>query len=303
MDNFFNQLRKKALLKNASILLPESFDPRVKNAISNLSVMGFNIPDLDYFNKKHDIYIDYLLNQKFSDNWPEEEVVRYLENPVNKSLTILACGDVDGVVVGAATSTSDVLRSSLRIVGIKQSSKWVSSIFLLISPNQDKIFTFSDCAVIPEPSPEQLVSIAENASSTHKLITGEDPKVAFLSFSTNGSASHYRVDKVKDAVDLFSKRNPDILHEGEIQFDAAISLSISKKKNPKSKLKGEANVFIFPNLDAGNISYKITRELAGYSACGPLLQGINKPVHDLSRGCSIQDIINVAIITAIQKSS
>ena len=135
------------------------------------------------------------------------------------------------------------------------------------------------------------------------MITGEDPKVAFLSFSTNGSASHYRVDKVKDAVDLFSKRNPDILHEGEIQFDSAVSLSVSKKKKPKSKLKGKANFFIFPNLDAGNISYKITRELAGYSACGPLLQGINKPVHDLSRGCSIQDIINVAIITAIQKSS
>ena len=303
MDRFFNQLGKKALSKNTSILLPESFDPRIKSAISKLTELGFDIPDLAYFNKNHDVYIDYLLKQKFSDNWPEKEVVKYLDDPINKALTILACDDVDGVVAGAATSTSDILRSSLRIVGIKQNSKWVSSIFLLISPNQDKIFTFSDCAVIPEPNSEQLVSIAENASDAHKLITGVDPKVAFLSFSTNGSANHYRVDKVKDAVDLFSKRNPDILHEGEIQFDSAISSSISKKKNPKSKLKGQANVFVFPNLDAGNISYKITRELAGYSACGPLLQGINKPVHDLSRGCTVEDIINVAIITAIQKSS
>ena len=134
-------------------------------------------------------------------------------------------------------------------------------------------------------------------------MTKEDPKVAFLSFSTNGSASHYRIDKVKDAVSIFSKKNPDIIHEGEIQFDAAISPTISNKKNPNSKLSGEANVFVFPNLDAANISYKIARELAGYSACGPLLQGMDKPVHDLSRSCSIEDIINVSIITAIQKPS
>jgi len=303
MDNFFNQLVSKALANNSSILLPEFYDSRINNAIIKLKEIGFNIPKLDDFNKNNQTYIDYLSNRKFTNNWPKEEIINYLNNPINKALTILACGHVDGVVAGAATSTSDILRSSLRIVGINKNSKWVSSIFLLISPDKKKILTFSDCAVIPEPTSEQLVSIAENASSMHQLITGEKPKIAFLSFSTNGSASHYRVDKVKDAVNLFSKRNPNIIHEGEIQFDAAISASISKQKNPDSNLKGKANVFIFPNLDAGNISYKITRELAGYSACGPLLQGIEKPVHDLSRGCTIDDIINVAIITAIQKSS
>lgn len=303
MNKFFNDLSLKALSKKASILLPETFDSRIKDAIIRLRDMGFSIPEIDNFNHHNDLYIDYLLNRKFTTNWPKDEVIKYLDNPVNKALAILACGHVDGVVVGASTSTSDVLRSSLRIVGIDKKFKWVSSVFLLISPNEDKILTYADCAVIPEPSSDQLVSIAEQASSAHKLITQKDPKIAFLSFSSNGSANHYRVDRVKDAANLFSKRNPNIISEGEIQFDAAINKSISNKKNKYSVLKGEANVFIFPNLDAGNISYKITRELAGYSACGPLLQGIDKPVHDLSRGCSVEDIINVSIITAIQKSS
>ena len=303
MDNFFNQIIPKALLNNASILLPESIDPRVSSAIEKLRKMGFNIPSMNNFNHNIEFYIEYISKRKFTLNWPKEEIVNYLNNPINKALTILACGHVDAVVAGAITSTSDVLRSSLRIVGIDQSSKWISSTFLLISPDGNKILTYADCAVIPEPNSDQLVSIAENAALTHKLITNQEPKVAFLSFSTNSSASHYRVDRVKEAVNSFSKRNPDIIHEGEIQFDAAISLSISKKKNPNSNLLGEGNVFIFPNLDAANISYKITRELAGYSACGPLLQGIQKTVHDLSRGCNIQDIINVVIIAAIQKSS
>ena len=303
MNNFFNQISSKALLNKPSILLPETSDSRIKDATIKLREMGLNIPELHNFDKNNQSYIEYLSNRKFTKNWPLKQIIKYLDNPINKALTILACGDVDGVVAGAITETSEVLRSSLRIVGINNNSKWVSSIFLLISPNEEKVLIYADCAVIPEPTSEQLVSIAENALSFHQLITDKDPKIAFLSFSTNGSSNHYRVDRVKDAVKLFSKRNPNILHEGEIQFDAAISPSISKKKYLNSKIKGEANIFIFPNLDAGNISYKITRELAGYSACGPLIQGIAKPVHDLSRGCSIQDIMNVALITAIQKSS
>ena len=303
MDNFFNQLTSKALCNDASILIPETSDKRIRDAIIELKQMGFSVPKLDKFNKNNDFYIDYLSKRKFTQNWPIEEIIKYLENPINKALTVLACNHVDGVVAGAITPTSDVLRSSLRIIGVNKNSKWISSVFLLISPDSNNIFTYADCAVIPDPTSEQLVSIAENASSIHKLITNKNPKVAFLSFSTNGSAKHYRVDKVKNAVKLFSKRNPDILNEGDIQFDAAVSSSVSNRKNPDSKIAGKANVFIFPNLDAGNISYKITRELAGYSACGPLLQGIDKPVHDLSRSCNVQDIINVAIIAAIQKSS
>ena len=135
MDNFFNQLASKALANNPSILLPESYDSRISDAIIKLKEMGFNIPKLDDFNENNQTYIDYLSNRKFTNNWPKEEIINYLNNPINKALTILACGHVDGVVAGAATSTSDILRSSLRIVGINKNSKWVSSIFLLISPD------------------------------------------------------------------------------------------------------------------------------------------------------------------------
>ena len=172
----------------------------------------------------------------------------------------------------------------------------------MVSPNGSVGYTFADCAVIPEPDSKQLAAIAADSAVFHQLLTNEPPKVAFLSFSTKGSADHYRVDRVKEAVQIFSKKHPDIVHDGELQFDAAFNRKVSVSKASKSPLKGEANVFIFPNLDAGNITYKITQYLAGYSAWGPLLQGLNKPVHDLSRGCSVEDIINVASVAALQRT-
>jgi len=301
-SKYLKNLLKRSSLINSSILIPESNDSRVKEAISELKKIGFNILDVNDFvdNKK---YFDFLLSKKFTDNWPDSKIKNYLDDPVNKALAILACNDVDGVIAGATRSTAEIIRSSLRIVGINPNYKWISSAFIMMSPNKKNIFTYSDCAVIPDPNAEQLAYIAKAASDIHTLVTSQEPKVAFLSFSTNGSAKHYRVDRVKEAVNIFSKKFPTIEYEGEIQFDAAISEEISKNKNINSKLNGDANVFIFPNLDAGNIAYKITRELAGYTAWGPLLQGLNKPVHDLSRGCSVDDIINIAAITAIQKSS
>ena len=298
---FLNNLLSIAKSKQASILLPEIFDSRIKKAISRLKGMGFNIPRIDSFDSNMDKYIDFLSNRKFTANWPRSEILKYLNDPINKALVILACNDADGVIAGCTVPTSEIIRSAIRIVGINKNSKWVSSIFILQSPCKKKILTYGDCAVIPDPDSEQLAHIAKDASYFHKLITNEEPKIAFLSFSTDGSADHYRVDKVREAVKIFSKRFTDIIHEGEIQFDAAISPEISLKKNMNSVLRGEANIFIFPNLDAGNISYKITNQLAGYSAFGPLLQGLNKPVHDLSRGCTVDDIVSVAAITAIQK--
>lgn len=302
MNNIFDKLKKKLFDKDITLILPETKDNRVIKATKKLKDLGLNILDINDCKNK-DKYISYLLSRDFTNNWPTDEIAKYLHNPLNKGLTMLACGEADGLVAGAITSTSDVLRSSLRIVGIKGSAKWLSSFFLMISNDNQNIFSFADCAVIPEPNVEQLVSIAENTSKMHKLITKESPKVAFLSFSTKGSANHYRVEKVQKAYELFTKRNPTICCDGEIQFDAAISKSISNKKIKNSNINGNANVFIFPNLDAGNISYKITRELGKYSACGPLLIGLNKPVHDLSRSCSVEDIVNVATIAAIQKSS
>ena len=299
---YFTNLFERSISSNANILLPEVDDIRIIESKKKLKDLGFNILDINDFadDKK---YIDFLSSKKFTKNWPIIEIKKYLEDPVNKALCVLACKQVDGVIAGASRSTAEIIRSALRVVGIDPNYKWISSAFIMMSPDKKNIFTYSDCAVIPEPSPEQLAYIAKAASDIHTLVTSQKPKVAFLSFSTNGSASHYRVNKVKDAVEIFSKRFPNIEYEGEIQFDAAISQEISKNKNVNSKLKGDANIFIFPNLDAGNISYKITRELAGYSAWGPLIQGLNRPVHDLSRGCSVEDIINIAAITAIQKPS
>ena len=299
-DKFLNNLLQKAKSKKASILLPELSDARIKQATIKLKEEGFDMPSITDFSCNDDKYIDFLLKRKFTANWPEKEILNYLNNPINRALVMLACNDIDGVVAGCTVPTSDVIRSAIRIIGVDKHSKWVSSIFLLKSPSSPKILTYGDCAVIPEPSPEQLAYIAKDASYFHKLLTSDEPKVAFLSFSTNGSANHYRIDKVREAVEIFSKKFPNIVHEGEIQFDAAISAEVAEKKNKNSVLKGEANVFIYPNLDAGNISYKITNQLAGYSAWGPFLQGLNQPVHDLSRSCTVDEIISTVAITALQ---
>ena len=300
-NNFVNNLIRSAKSKKAAILLPEIIDPRIEKATKKLKKIGINVPNINDFNSNNDKYIDFLLKRKFTSNWPDEEILNYLNNPINKALVALSCNDVDGVIAGCTVPTSNIIRSAIRIVGVNKGSKWISSIFVMQSSKNSKILTYGDCAVIPEPSSEQLAYIAKDAASFHELLTKDKAKVAFLSFSTNGSASHYRIDKVKEAVKIFSKKFPNILHEGEIQFDAAISPEVSKNKNKDSVLKGEANVFIFPNLDAGNISYKITSQLAGYNAWGPLLQGLNKPVHDLSRSCTVDEIVNIAAITALQK--
>jgi len=299
LDNIISQVRSKEVC----IFIPEVFDSRILEATNNLRDMGFLIPNISDFDNKINDYANFLSEKKFTHDWPESEIFKYLNNPINVAVTALAFGDVDGVVAGATVSTADIIRAALRIVGIDKNYKWISSVFLMFSPITNRIMTYADCAVIPEPDSNQLAYIAKSASDFHRLITGDEPKVAFLSFSTHGSANHYRVERVSQATQIFSKKFPDIVHEGEIQFDAAISSEISKKKKPNSNLNGDANVFVFPNLDAGNISYKITQHLAGYRALGPFLQGLNKPVNDLSRGCSVEDIINVAAITAIQKSS
>ena len=300
MNSFFDKILEKALSKNANLLLPESKDPRIKEAKRKLKEIGILISSVDDFTED-ELYYNYLLKQKFTKNWPLNQIKQYISEPINKALVLLACGEVDGVVAGATCSTSEIIRSSIRIVGIKKESKWVSSTFFMVSPCKKYIYTFADCAVIPEPNSEQIAYIASDAYKFHQTITKEIAKVAFLSFSTNGSAEHFRVTRIKEAAKIFSKKNPCIMASNDIQFDAAISVDISNKKDTNSLIKGKANVFIFPNLDAGNIGYKIAQQLGGYSALGPLLQGINKPVHDLSRGCCIDDIVNVVLIAAIQK--
>ena len=301
-----NKYRKRILNMgketNARIVLPESRDKRVQEATTELTSLGFHIIYNQDLQDHMDIYLDYINSLPFTENWPAENLRNYLNDPLHFAMAMVACDDADGLAAGAITSSGDIIRTAIRMIGIRPTTNHVSSIFFMISPDGEKAYTFGDCAVIPEPDSKQLAEIAAESAEFHQLLTGEDPIVAFLSFSTKGSANHYRVDKVRDAVEIFGHKYPLIIHDGEVQVDAAIIPEINKIKVPGSPIEGGANVLIFPNLDAGNIAYKITQRLAGYTAWGPLLQGLNKPIHDLSRGCSVDDIINVSAIVALQRN-
>ena len=287
--------------KSAKLILPEKDDPRVSLAKRQLRELGYDLLEPEDFRSRESHYAEILEKERFFNKMTEEAKKKYMDDPLNFSMMMVSNGDADGLVAGSITSTSDVLRSAIRIVGVTPESKWVSSSFFMISPDADRAFTFADCAVIPEPTSDQLASIAGESAVCHRLLTGDEPRVAFLSFSTKGSATHRRVSHVKEALKIFAEKHPDILHDGELQVDSALVPAVAAKKAKDSPLAGNANVLIFPSLEAGNIAYKITERLAGFSALGPLLQGLNKPVHDLSRGCSSTDIVNVATIAAMQK--
>ena len=208
-------------------------------------------------------------------------------------------GEADGSVAGANNTTADVLRAGIQCIGLAEGISVVSSTFLMLVPGWEKPLTFADCGVVPDPDPDQLASIAIASASTHQKLTGDIPVVAMLSFSTYGSACHAKVDKVKEATRLVKERAPNLLADGELQGDSALIPSVGSKKAPGSPVAGKANVLIFPDLDAGNICYKLTQRLAKANALGPLIQGLKKPAMDLSRGCSAEDIMNVASICCV----
>lgn len=296
LSTFIDQLENPSEI---TIALPET-DSRISDAINILKEINLNIISSRDICRDEKDYAPLLDKLKFSKNWPTEDLIKYSKDPFIKSLAMLREDQINGVVCGCTISSSDVLRGSLRIIGLDQSVKNLSSMFLMINRDINHFVTFADCAVIPEPNSEQLAEIAFQAGTMHKDLTGDDPKIAFLSFSTKGSAEHYRVKNVQNAVKIFGKKHHQLMHEGEIQLDAALDSIIAENKIKKSTLKGNANTLIFPNLDAGNIAYKLMQEFASYYACGPLLLGLNKPVNDLSRGASIEDIVLISIITALQ---
>jgi phosphate acetyltransferase len=221
-------------------------------------------------------------------------------NPLYFGAMMVRKGEADGSVAGSINSTADVMRAAIQIIGTAPGVSLVSSSFLMVLPefrgHRDEVLVFADCAVIPDPDPAGLASIAISSAKTMQDLTGEEPKVAMLSFSTKGSAEHEMVDKVREATRIAKKLRPDLKIEGELQADSAIIPQVARKKAPDSIIQGDANVLIFPDLNSGNIAYKLVQRMAKAQAIGPIIQGLAKPANDLSRGCSVDDIVNVVAI-------
>lgn len=221
------------------------------------------------------------------------------DDPLVIATALVKTGWAAGCVAGASRPTRDVIRAGLRVLGVASDVDAVSSCFFFVLPD-GRPLVYGDCGVLPDPDAAELASIARSSAATFEQLVGERAHVAMLSFSTRGSAEHPRVDKVREGLRIARQSAPDLLIDGELQFDAAFVPAIAAIKAPGSAVAGIANVFVFPDLDAGNIAYKITERLGGARAFGPLLQGLDGVLHDLSRGCSVDDIVNVAVIAAVQ---
>ena len=321
-------LKEKAKADKKTIVLPESEDRRtyeaaakiLKEGIANIVLVGTD-EDVKKHGEGLDLtgiqvvdpatsdktaaYIDKLVELRSKKGMTPEQAKEILLNQyLYYGVMMVKMGDADGMVSGACHSTADTLRPCLQILKTKPGTKLVSAFFLMEVPNcefgENGTFVFADCGLNQDPNPEELAASAASAAESFRSLVGAEPKVAFLSHSTKGSAKHALVDKVVEATKIAREQNPDLKLDGEMQLDAAIVPSVGEAKAPGSEVAGHANVLIFPNLDAGNIGYKLVQRLAKAEAYGPVTQGIAAPVNDLSRGCSADDIVGVVAITAVQ---
>ena len=327
--NFIEEVKQRAKVYQKTIVLPEATDLRIleathkiyKEEICNIVLVGNKeeilkkaeennldiskakiIEPAKY--EKYSEYANAFYELRKHKGMTIEEANKILLDPVYFATMMVKLGDADGLVSGAIHSTADTLRPSLQILKTAPNTKLVSTFSLVVVPNceygENGVFAFADCGLNPKPNSDELSEIAISTAKSFKDLVQKEPKVAMLSFSTHGSAKSEDVDKVVEATKLAKEKSPELLLDGEIQLDAAIVPSVGKSKAPGSNVAGQANVLIFPDLNAGNIGYKLVERLGKAEAYGPICQGIAKPVNDLSRGCKTDDVVGLIAITVLQ---